>query len=191
MCQFYRAQFAVAGLAAVIGMALPTVVCAQEYYNYNQNYSNRYGVDLPAIPIPNGQDEIRAADGTHCKSTVASNGAYFDTGVIGSNTQGSFNAGGVYGRIVVPLGERPSRIDCRRLYELEIERLQMELQLAKMGLGGQRAQGANARQPEPAVQAAPVVAPTGTYIKAAPVKKIKPWTTEVVAANARSGSIAP
>jgi hypothetical protein len=38
-----------------------------------------------------------------------------------------------YGRIV-PLGRQPKRLDCARLYELEVERLKMELKLLKMGL---------------------------------------------------------
>jgi hypothetical protein len=40
-----------------------------------------------------------------------------------------------YGRVVVPLGRGPKRLDCVKLYELEVERLKLELELAKAGLG--------------------------------------------------------
>ena len=39
-----------------------------------------------------------------------------------------------YARVVIPLGERPERIDCKRLYDLEIQRLEMEIELMKMGM---------------------------------------------------------
>lgn len=45
-----------------------------------------------------------------------------DTGVIG------------YARVIVPLGSTPERLDCRRLYDLEIARLKMEIETMKMGL---------------------------------------------------------
>lgn len=168
---------------------------AQQFYSVNQNYTNHYGLDLPAVPIPNGQDEVRAADGTTCKSTVASNGAYFDGGVIGSNASGDYNAGGVYGRVVVPLGQRPSRIDCRRLYELEIERMQIELQLTKMGLGNSRPGAARATIPEAQTElgAAERQAATLDSARLPPPrpKKNMPWVTEVVASNTRAEAVMP
>ena len=173
--------------ACVIAAIAASPAHAQDHYSINQNYNNRYGLDLPSVPIPNGQDEVRAADGTTCKTTVASNGAYFDTGVIGSNSQGTFNAGGVYGRIVVPLGDRPSRIDCRELFALEIERLRLELQLVKMGIGGaKQAYTGSLPQPEAlapgpdkAAQAASAVIRGG-----APAPSRGSWTTEVVPGKA-------
>ncbi|MCB1506996.1 MAG: hypothetical protein KDJ47_18680 [Hyphomicrobiaceae bacterium] len=67
---------------------------------------------------------------------MGNNGAFFDAGAIANESPDGGTAGGmVYGRIVVPLGERPHRIDCSRLYELEIKRLQHELQIARMGGG--------------------------------------------------------
>lgn len=178
------AIFAANMLSPVTGASAQT----QEYYSINQNYNNRYGLDLPSVPIPNGQDEVRGADGTTCKTTVASNGAYFDTGVIGSNSHGEFNAGGIYGRIVVPLGDRPSRIDCRRLYELEIERLRLELQLVKMGLGGAK-QAYTGSLPEPQAQApgtdAAAQAASAMIGKPMPpASKNGTWTTEVVPGKA-------
>ena len=53
--------------------------------------------------------------------------------MIRGNNQ-SDNGVATYGRVVVPIGRTPKRLDCSRLYELEVERLQMELRLLKMGL---------------------------------------------------------
>jgi hypothetical protein len=38
----------------------------------------------------------------------------------------------VYARVSIPLGKRPKRIDCSKVYELEIERLRQELELLRM-----------------------------------------------------------
>jgi hypothetical protein len=56
------------------------------------------------------------------------------TGIIDNDNFGSFNnnsrAGdvGVYARIVIPLGKvARNRIDCNRLYELELRKKQLEV----------------------------------------------------------------
>jgi hypothetical protein len=67
-----------------------------------------------------------------------------DTGVIGSPGQSDSDfSGAVYTRLVVPLGGRQRRLNCASLYELEIQRLRMELDLARMGLASQGSSGAN------------------------------------------------
>lgn len=109
-----------------------TPAAAQEQvYNLNQNEN---GFNLPGVTLPQGQDEVHAADGTTCRSAVSGSGAYVDLGVIRGNSQ-SNNDVATYGRVVIPIGRTPKRLDCSRLYELEVERLQMELKLLKMGLG--------------------------------------------------------
>jgi hypothetical protein len=55
-------------------------------------------------------------------------------GVIGAEDVYRREGAAVYGRVVIPLGKRPRRVDCTSLYELEIERLRMELELMRMGL---------------------------------------------------------
>ncbi len=122
------------GAAAILSAALlaaPT--SAEEVYNLHQNQT---GFTLPGVTLPQGQDEVRAADGTTCRSAVSGSGAYVDVGVIRGNSN-SFDASDLatYGRVVIPIGRQRSRINCTRLYELEVERLQMELKLLKMGLG--------------------------------------------------------
>lgn len=112
----------------------------QNGYQYPSGYSNQtysYGLYLPQVPQPNGQDEIRAADGTTCRSSMASNNAYLDVGAIGGQgTDGQFDSGTVYGRVIVPLGFIPKRLDCSSLYGLEIERLRHELELLRSGISG-------------------------------------------------------
>ena len=122
----------VAGLAFVPGARADDV------------YQNVQGFNLPGVQLPQGADEVRAADGTTCRSAVSGNGAYLDLGVIGTpkttttntrtSTEQAFSA---YGRVVIPLGRSAKRLDCTQLYALEIERLKIELRLMQMGLGNQ------------------------------------------------------
>lgn len=133
-------QILTASLAAVFFVAN---AASQEVY-YTQNQS---GFTLPGVTLPQGQDEVRAADGTTCRSAVAGSGAYLDVGVIQGNgpTHGNrISDLSTYGRIVIPIGRQPKRLDCARLYELEVERLRMELKLLKMGIDPQGAGTATA-----------------------------------------------
>jgi hypothetical protein len=130
--------------AAVIALALAAScgrASAGDIYTLNQNQN---GFSLPGVSLPQGQDEVRAADGTTCRSAISGNGAYLDVGVIGG-TGTATGQMATYGRIVIPLSRTPARLDCSRLYALEIERLQMELRLLKMGLAqGATREGGNA-----------------------------------------------
>ncbi len=96
---------------------------------YNQN-----SVYLPTPPVAHGTDSVRGAAGVSCQSAVGSGGPYLDIGLIGSQDVYNRDTASVYGRIVVPLGDRPKRPDCTKLYELEITRMRMELDLLRMGL---------------------------------------------------------
>lgn len=110
-----------------------------------QQNTNLSGFNLPGVTLPQGHDEVRAADGTSCRSAVSGNGAYMDLGVISgperlyNSSRGVYEDQGdrtsLYGRVVVPLNSPRKRVDCTRLYELEVERLRVELELLKMGIG--------------------------------------------------------
>jgi len=135
-------------------------------------------VALPNASLATGSDEVRAADGTSCRSAVGGDGAYVDSGVIGSPGQSNSDfSGAVYTRLVVPLGGRKKRLDCASLYELEIQRLRMELDLARMGLSGQAGnwqdQGWSSEgtlhKPSAAVPAGKAVATADRKISAMPV----------------------
>lgn len=124
------------GAAGAIAGSL-SLAQAEDSYILNQNQT---GLNLPGVSLPQGYDEVRTSDGSFCRSSVSGNGAYLDMGVIGSqHPDGSaIDRGAVYGRVVVPLGRTGSRLDCRRLYDLEIERLRMEVRLLRAGAGQMR-----------------------------------------------------
>ncbi|MEO1656372.1 MAG: SPOR domain-containing protein [Pseudomonadota bacterium] len=125
------------GLAAALGIASaqqevtqggqPIVVPSQSSV-FNQN-----SVNLPTAPITTGQDIVRGADGTSCQTAIGSGGPYLDVGVLQSQDFYERDSAAVYGRIVVPIGKRAKRLDCTRLYQLEIERMRMELEFLRMG----------------------------------------------------------
>lgn len=98
---------------------------------YNQNT-----VNLPTPPSVFGQDSIRGADGVTCQSAIASGGPYVDMGVIGAQDVFSRNTAAVYGRVVVPIGKRGKRLDCTKLYKLELARMQAEIDLLRNGAPG-------------------------------------------------------
>ncbi|WP_062018563.1 hypothetical protein, partial [Aureimonas sp. AU4] len=107
---------------------------AEDRYYLNQSQS---GFNLPGVSLPQGQDEVRAADGTTCRSAVGGSGAYLDVGAInGSGNGNSYDNGNIatYGRVVIPLSQGGKRLNCTELYDLEIARLRAELKLLQMGL---------------------------------------------------------
>lgn len=103
------------------------------------------GLYLPPPPTgPGGEDRIETASGTRCSQSINSNGSYLDVGMAGTaanNRQayaspllgdraGSEALG--YVRMTIPLGKRTARLDCTRLYELEIQRMRREIELLKL-----------------------------------------------------------
>ncbi len=102
------------------------------------------GVFLPAAPRGSGgEDSIETATGTRCRQSINSNGAYLDFGAAGKAAKPLDDVGRnvftderdqealLYLRFTVPLGAKPKRIDCSRLYEMEIQRLQRELEMLR------------------------------------------------------------
>lgn len=105
-----------------------------------------------------GQDRIRSSDGVECQRSTAPRDKWMEFGTVAGGVGGqgsdyayqpvySTNAGtevapqnnynrmggGVWGKLVVNLDKQPAQIDCNRLYDLEIERLQEENRQLKMG----------------------------------------------------------
>lgn len=168
-----------AALATLLAAPAPALA---EGFTLNQNQT---GFNLPGVSVPGGFDEVRAADGTVCRSAIANAGPYVDVGAVGNQQDGSFQNGAVYGRVIVPLGRRGGRPDCRRLYELELQRLKMEVRLMRAGLGGQVDEGGPpgdyaARGPD-GVEAAG--APGGLVAEGVPV----PRTRALSARRVRTG----
>lgn len=108
--------------------------------------SAQTGIFLPPGPQgPGGEDTIETSSGTRCRQSINSNGGYVDIGVAGSAGSAIPQGAGAfvsiaerdrealaYARVTVPLGKRPKRLDCSRIYELEIARLREEIELLKM-----------------------------------------------------------
>lgn len=131
MWTFFRKAILTAAACATACPAFQSASAQDGVYIVNQNQT---GINLLGVAVPHGFDEVRAADGTTCRSSLGGSGAYLDSGIIGSGLNGDRSALSAYGRVVVPLGRNPSRLDCQALYQLELERLQLEVQLLKRGL---------------------------------------------------------
>lgn len=104
------------------------------------------GIYLPQAPMgPGGEDTIETSSGTRCRQSINSSKGYVDVGIAGSAASGLPDNRGVfiniterdqqalgYARVTIPLGKMPKRIDCSKIYELEIAKLKQELELLRM-----------------------------------------------------------
>ncbi len=105
------------------------------------------GFYLPPAPSGSGgEDSIETASGIRCRQSINNNGAYLDIGMAANRSRDTavdpYRIGQVYrdggdealgyARMVVPLGKKPQRIDCARLYELELTRMKREIELLRM-----------------------------------------------------------
>lgn len=98
--------------------------------------ANSLNLALPQAPGSYQSDKFRAGE-LDCSNAIgsATTMEYGVTGILSeTNDQYGLPSGnragdiGVYARIVVPLGKRvKSRIDCNRLYELELRKKQLEV----------------------------------------------------------------
>ncbi|TIV65865.1 MAG: hypothetical protein E5V74_06730 [Mesorhizobium sp.] len=165
-------------LSLLPALAVVSRGLAEDILNLNQNQT---GFSLPGVTLPQGQDEVHASDGTTCRSAVSGSGAYLDLGVIrGNNSSNQTNSDvATYGRVVIPIGRTPKRVDCSRLYELEVERLQLELKLLKMGLGadGQTTGSVPASPPQGAAPQPSAAQVSAAQASAAQVKSAG-WANE-------------
>jgi hypothetical protein len=98
-------------------------------------YADNSSVNLsiPGMPQSYQSDRFRAGE-LDCSNAIGS-ATQLEFGVTGivekNNTFSSNEIGdvGVYARIVIPLGNRvKSRVDCNKLYELELKKKQLEVQ---------------------------------------------------------------
>ncbi len=72
---------------------------------------------------------------------VADIGTALRLGVAGGDLNSYYNKTGPtpqsavgYARVIIPIGRTPKRLDCNRLYELEIQRLKAEIEMLLIGL---------------------------------------------------------
>ena len=98
--------------------------------------SSSLNLQLPSVPGNNQSDKFRAGE-LDCSNAIGS-ATNLEFGVTGLIDKGDYdqlnnyiNGGtdvGVYARIMIPLGKRvKSRIDCNRLYDLELRKKQLEV----------------------------------------------------------------
>lgn len=99
------------------------------------------------IPSPIGGmgDEVRSRDGVICRE--GSQGSSLDIGVAANSGTSGYpgylgapqnignNNATAYARVTIPLGGARQRVDCNRLYELELQRLRLELEQARQSQG--------------------------------------------------------
>ncbi|WP_298676842.1 hypothetical protein [uncultured Lentibacter sp.] len=101
--------------------------------------AENFSIDLPTPRgMANASDTIQTMDGSRCSQSVNGGGAFFDIGVAKTenDTQSFTNgsSGTIYGRLIIPIGKKPKRLDCIRLYELELQRLRSEIEYLSMEL---------------------------------------------------------
>lgn len=98
--------------------------------------SSSLNLQLPSVPGNYQSDKFRAGE-LDCSNAIGS-ATNLEFGVTGLIDKGDYdqmnnyiNGGtdvGVYARIMIPLGKRvESRIDCNRLYDLELRKKQLEV----------------------------------------------------------------
>lgn len=121
-------------------MCLTSAVHAQD--SLLPDASGSLSLGMPGSGSTNQSDRFRAGN-LDCSNSIGS-ATRFEMGVMGIINQGEyyginsseervyiddpFRDIGLYGRIVIPLGAKPkSRIDCNRLYELELRARQLEV----------------------------------------------------------------
>lgn len=94
--------------------------------------SSSLNLAIPGLPQNYQSDRFRAGD-LDCSNAIgsATQLEFGVTGLLDKNSSfGTSEAGdiGVYSRIVIPLGKTvKSRIDCNRLYELELKIKELEV----------------------------------------------------------------
>lgn len=95
--------------------------------------SASFNLSIPGMPQNYQSDRFRAGD-LDCSNSIgsATQLEFGVTGILTKNSSfGTSEVGdvGVYSRIVIPLGNRvESRIDCNKLYELELRKKQLEVE---------------------------------------------------------------
>ena len=127
-------------ILTLLGLAVATQAGAQSnapdagspiFLPSTSSYYNQQGFNLPSQNRASGQDIVRGSGGISCQSAVGGGGPTLDMGVIGTEDPFGRDSASLYGRVTIPLGKSPKRVDCTRLYEMELQRLQLELEMLR------------------------------------------------------------
>lgn len=112
-----------------------TTICLLAVTPVHADVSSSLNLGLPNAPMNYQSDKFRAGD-LDCSNAIgsATQLEFGVTGLIAKNDPYGIESGsqvgdiGVYSRIVIPLGKRvKQRINCNRLYELELRKKQLEV----------------------------------------------------------------
>jgi hypothetical protein len=101
---------------------------------------------IPQAQSNFGQDSVRI-NGFECSTSVSSQ-KNLETGVLAAQSQyNNYNpgmyggstytpavTGGVYARVIIPLDGKRNRPDCNRLFEIELEKRALELEMYKKNM---------------------------------------------------------
>ncbi len=101
---------------------------------------------IPQAQSNFGQDSVKI-NGFECSTSVSSQ-KNLETGILvaqsqynnyagglyGGSTYSPATTGGVYARVIIPLDGVRTRPDCNRLYEIELEKRALELEMYKKNM---------------------------------------------------------
>ncbi len=106
--------------------------------NANANLS------IPGASIPSGYDRVYSSTGTSCESSQEPD-MYVQVGAVasqddkyGSNSSNNYNGNydrdefGGYVQVVIPISDGRKRVDCSKLYALELQKLEAEILKLKL-----------------------------------------------------------
>ncbi len=118
--------------------SLALLLCLLIYVSASWADSSSLNLALPGAPGSYQSDKFRAGD-LDCSNAIGS-ATNLEFGVTGIISKGEYDAinnyfndtksgdVGVYARIIIPLGKRVhNRVDCSRLYDLELRKKQLEV----------------------------------------------------------------
>ena len=117
---------------------LVLLILASSYtLSWADSTSNSLSLSLPNSSLGYQSDKFRAGE-LDCSNAIGS-ATQLEFGVTGLIQGGTISTDGkktgdigVYSRIIIPLGKRvKSRIDCNRLYELELQKKELEVMKLK------------------------------------------------------------
>lgn len=86
--------------------------------------------NIPSVRTPSGYDRVQTSEGLRCESSIASD-TYIQTGIYsvnGSEDNEAVKDTGIFAQVVIPLTGARKRLDCSRLYELELKGRELEIQ---------------------------------------------------------------
>lgn len=87
---------------------------------------------MPNTQLPTGSDSIQTTDGFRCSQGIAAD-AYVEVGAYTDSSNNSYSDGnGGFVKLVVPLFKDRQRINCNKLYEMEIRYREEDRALDKL-----------------------------------------------------------